>query len=286
MKLLQYLSEDYVTLIKSDTKLDNSVYHIYKNPNASEFTQIIKDGKSKDIRFMADIVNGDIYVWSAVGVLHNRVFGIIKTRAGLVKDDIVIGFGSYDGGKISPEYLTNLTGVAKTSWLDAEWINRFNKYIHDLPGFLKKYYDNSKWKFINEDYVFRSEDVEVFKCPSSKEIKECGNDIRFLITSQNDIYTWSAYANLTHYDVLIELGLDTIDDYVIAGRGKYYSGKIKVDYDNNRDCEIYLNSSKKDQWLEVLTKFKRYFSNYSKIYRDMQIEINNSYIRITKLIIY
>ncbi|MFW6172883.1 MAG: hypothetical protein ACOC5T_03990 [Elusimicrobiota bacterium] len=71
----------------------------------------------------------------------------------------------------------------------------------------------------------KREYVEVFKNPSTKELKNL-MDIRFIAT-EKDIYVWCADVAL-HVDVYEEFYIEFAHKHVILGEGTYRSGKIDV----------------------------------------------------------
>ncbi|HUW43523.1 MAG TPA: hypothetical protein VMV95_01000 [Bacillota bacterium] len=96
---LKTLLEDW----KDSVKIGKNTYEIFKNPTPKELLSVSMQTKKeamgyvdKDIRFIVDTVNHDIYVFSAL-LLHQDA----SERLGMEEDDdCIFDYGTYKKGKI------------------------------------------------------------------------------------------------------------------------------------------------------------------------------------------
>jgi hypothetical protein len=139
MRLIQYLKEDYIGMVKGvrGVLTPQFGFLMFSNPTPKELTEFSKqihDNGFSMVRFIIDDRNKHVYV-SSGGLYHPIFFGWLKKES-LVSNmkDCLAGAGEVAGGKIDIEGLSVELPAPKK-------IERFvwaSKYFTNLEKYIKE----------------------------------------------------------------------------------------------------------------------------------------------------
>ena len=162
MRFENYLTEKYLASVKSRW-IRGGIAEIFINPNKLDFNSMVTNGVD-EIRFMADNVTKNVFVWNADSSLHSEVWA----HSSLSK---------YSGGRLPLPYNTELfTGTAYKKG------NKFvmfesDQFDSDLNGNNREYKDRAlkiisqDWNWVNK-YVDMSNWLNKARNKFKEELKE------------------------------------------------------------------------------------------------------------------
>ena len=103
------LSEEYVAYMGTSW----SITPIYKNPTVAEVSELYKNSKSKDVRFILDNNTKTVYMWDANTIFHTHVADNLHLNIGLPFSfsGLLPGTGPLKAGKSIMESSDLLVGV-------------------------------------------------------------------------------------------------------------------------------------------------------------------------------
>jgi hypothetical protein len=186
MRFKEYIDEEYIGNVR------NGPYEaadIFKNPSLKELAEACKHDRS--CRFMIDTIRKDIYVWSYV-LLHTYVEEYLK------KSIPGVTYPDHNGDYIWGTAVKEKTKLHATNWYNYQRKKKDLKWTEYIFG------DTiiNKIGYIEEEYLTQEIGYDIFVNPSIKELKECENNIRFIINFKTEkLYVWDAYKDI-HQSVI------------------------------------------------------------------------------------
>lgn len=133
MRLLQYLQEEYLDIIKiAQTNIWSS---IYINPSSSDIMKLRKETNNNTLRFITNSTTKNMYIFSD-DVLHNYVIEKLKMRN---TERIVVGVGHLTQGKIriGELYLSGYGTPGEIADWDFTWCKRY--FTNDIRQVIHKF---------------------------------------------------------------------------------------------------------------------------------------------------
>lgn len=118
MRLLEYLKEEYECRVTANYGKTRS-YEVFTNPSLKEIRSMIHS-EDLGVKFIAEFKTKKVYVWAAIGPLHEPAWEQIKGR------DL---YNDVYGGKILPGY-AKIKG-SKLVMTTGDGTGFFNNYIDD-----------------------------------------------------------------------------------------------------------------------------------------------------------
>ncbi len=258
MKFIDYLQEEYVARIKGS----GGSCEVFSWPTAKELQSI------EYVRFL--YIRNALYAFDANHATHFEVIHLKNIGANYTYSDMTLwGIGRVKAGKI----YVDVSGVNMDWGSEMHFSSYYKEDVEPALKKCKNYFYN--WqeiynyykKKINEEYAFgfkRYKDYcEVFKNPSSSEIQQFQDFIRFIIIDDN-LYVWNAdFA--CHNDVIGQLKRN-YHDITLGGVAKAQGNRLKVEtgYD--------LIFTKRDV-IERIQKLKPYFNNFDLVISSLKEQI-------------
>jgi|WetSurMetagenome_2_1015567.scaffolds.fasta_scaffold48815_6 hypothetical protein len=134
MRFLKYLTEEYVGRVQSQIILLNGMKpsgEVFKNPSKAEIKSV--GGDEKDVRYLIDVDNKDIYIWPS-GIFHENCIHQLKLK---LKTHIR-GAGSIgQGGKINSEFAEGYGVERKWVIANQNWLSQYINFDTFLHGWVK-----------------------------------------------------------------------------------------------------------------------------------------------------
>jgi hypothetical protein len=137
MRLLQYLQEDYLDIIKiPQTKVWSS---IYINPSYSDIIKLRKETNNNTLRFITNSTTKNMYIFND-DILHIYVIEKLKMRN---TEKISMGVGHINGNKIEIDdlYISGYGTPEEIIDWDFTWCNRYfsNDIRQVIHRFMEEY---------------------------------------------------------------------------------------------------------------------------------------------------
>jgi hypothetical protein len=96
MKFFNFLNETYITTLKGKTiAVGEFPAPVFMNPTKDEMKEL-----GTDIRFIIDLDNKNLYVWSGYALLHQKVINELDRYENIKLNNVALGHSTSRSGKM------------------------------------------------------------------------------------------------------------------------------------------------------------------------------------------